>query len=178
MPCRHPKTVAAGAKPSRSSFRTEKSPAALSRSSRGSRPRGQTPGCSARSLIKMVPSERAPRGRPPKGHVWKDGNFVHMESQRVFAREDHEAALKDIWRQRRKDKYAANLNGRRDQHVARLADKRRMKGARPRRKKLPNTVLRPDARDIEGSSDKTTDNNDNREPSFDRRVDPVALCNL
>ena len=127
---------------------------------------------------KMVPCERAPRGRPPKGHVWKDGNFVHMESQRVFAREDHEAALKDIWRQRRKDKYAANLNGRRDQHVARLADKRRMKGARPRRKKLPNTVLRPDARDVEGSSDKTTDNNDNREPLFDRRVDPVALCNL
>ena len=105
----------------------------------------------------MEPCKGAPRGRPPKGHIWKDGNFVHAESLRVFAREDHEAALKDIWRQGRKDKYAANLNGRRDQNIAKLAEKRRMRGAKPRRKQLPNTVLRPDVRHIEGSSDKFTD---------------------
>ena len=107
---------------------------------------------------KMVPCERAPRGRPPKGHVWKDGTFVHAESLRVFASDEHEAALKDIWRRARKDKYAANLDGCRDRIIAKLAEKRRMKGAKPRRKKLPNSVLRPNARDIKGSSDKSIDN--------------------
>ena len=105
----------------------------------------------------MAPCEPAPRGRPPKGHFWKDGTFVEAESLRVYAREEHEALLKETWRQARKLKYAANLDGRRDQHIARLAEKRRMKGAKQRSNQLPNSVLRSEPRDIKQTADKFTE---------------------
>ena len=105
----------------------------------------------------MAPCEPAPRGRPPKGHFWKDGTFVEAESLRVFVREEHEASRKDFWRHAQREKYAANLDGRRDRNLARLAEKRRQKGAKPRRKRLPNIVLRSEACNAKGSPDKTTE---------------------
>ena len=86
--------------------------------------------------------------------MWKDGAFVHAESLSVYAREEHEALLKDNWRSARLKKYAENLDGRRDKLRARLAEKRRLGGAKPRRKKLPNSVLRSDATNQKASSDK------------------------
>ena len=76
----------------------------------------------------MAPGEPPPRGRTPKGHVWKDGAFVHAESLSAYAREEHEALLKDNWRSARLKKYAENLDGRRDKLRARLAEKRRLGG--------------------------------------------------
>ena len=105
----------------------------------------------------MALCEPAPRGRPPKGHFWKDGTFVEAESLRVYAREEHEALLKETWRQAKREKYAANLDGRRDRNLARLAEKRRQKGAKPRRKRLPNTVLCSEACNVKGSPDKLTE---------------------
>ena len=105
----------------------------------------------------MAPCEPAPRGRPPQGHVWIDGTFVEAESLRVYAREEHEALLKETWRHAKREKYAANLDGRRDQNIARLAEKRRMKGAKPRSNKLPNSVLRSEPWDIKQSADKFTE---------------------
>ena len=87
--------------------------------------------------------------------MWKDGAFVHAESLSAYAREEHEALLKDNWRSARLKKYAENLDGRRDTLRARLAEKRRLRGAKPRRKKLPNSVLRSDAPSQKASSDKS-----------------------
>ena len=105
----------------------------------------------------MALCEPAPRGRPPKGHFWKDGTFVQAESLRAYAREEHEARLRELWRQARQDKYAANIDGCRDKHLARLAERRRLKGAKPRTKKLANSVLRSETHEIKQSSDKFTE---------------------
>ncbi len=99
--------------------------------------------------------DKPPRGRPPKGYAWRDGGFVQVETLLAFVQEEHDALLREIWRRARIEKYAANLDGRRDRNKAKLAAKRRLRGAKPRRHRLPNSALvRSEGREAKGSTDK------------------------
>ncbi len=89
----------------------------------------------------MTAWQSPPRGRPPKGYIWSGACYVHRDSLEPFERVGHEAAPKEIWRQARIARYAADKRGIRTKHRDALARSRRSKGAQPRRKKLENATL-------------------------------------
>ena len=93
--------------------------------------------------MELGSSEPAPRGRPPLGYVWLEGRCVHPESLAPFSRAEHTAMLAEIWRQSRLRRYRQDENGIRTIHREALARSRRLRGAKPRRMKLSNSLLPP-----------------------------------
>ena len=51
--------------------------------------------------------------------------------------------LREIWRQARLLRYGKDVRGLRTKHRETLAERRRLKGAKPRRQKLGNSSLSP-----------------------------------
>ena len=103
-------------------------------------------------------SQPPPRGRPPLGYVWSGDRYVHPESRAPFSREEHLAAQEEMWRQRRLLRYSADENGVRTRHREALSRNRRQRGAKPRRKKLPNSLLaamRSPAEKLKGDTHKS-----------------------
>ena len=83
-----------------------------------------------------------PRGRPPKGYIWKGGRFVHEITQEPFDDRRHREERQRAWYDTQKQKYWANEGGRRDRKRMYLTIKRRLRGAPPQPIKPPNTLLR------------------------------------
>ena len=84
-----------------------------------------------------------PRGRPPFGHRWVEGVYVHEELGVPYAacRDEHEEALREIRKRVRREHYAHNVSGVRDKQRAYLCKRRRERGAAPRKTREPNCTL-------------------------------------
>ncbi len=106
----------------------------------------------------MEPVRPAPKGRPPKGHVWEGFGYVHRESLKPYSREEHAAILAELWRQARLLRYSRDERGFRTKRRTALERARRAKGAKPRRKRLANSTLtdaRSDPEELKGDTDKS-----------------------
>ena len=112
------------------------------------KPRGRRPSWIAGRFVNantLEPVEKkmpGPRGRPPKGYIWKGGRFVHEITQEPFDDRRHREERQRAWYDTQKQKYWANEGGRRDRKRMYLTIKRRLRGAPPRPIKPPNTLLR------------------------------------
>ena len=105
----------------------------------------------------------APKGRPPKGYIWSGDDYVHHETLVPFSRPEHEALMKEVWRQMRLHRYSVDAQGFRTKSVKDQAKSRLAAGAKPRRRKLQNTTLpRSQPEEVNRCSDKSFNDNDIR----------------
>ncbi len=129
-------------------------------------PRGQQAYARNRPKNKMAPlrvsGEAAapqtprPKGRPPTGYVWGGDGYVHHDTLLPFSREEHEALMKEVWREMRLQRYRVDARGYRTKRVQDQAKSRLAAGAKPRRRKLQNTLLpRSQPEDVNRCSDKS-----------------------
>ena len=83
----------------------------------------------------------APRGRPPRGYVWSGHGYIHRDSLAPFSHTEHEASMKEAWRELRLLRHREDVRGFRTKRVEDQAKSRLAAGAKPRSKKLKNAIL-------------------------------------
>ena len=102
-------------------------------------------------------SRPAPKGRPPKGYIWCGDGYVHRDSLVPFSRAEHEALMKEAWRQMRLHRYSVDARGFRTKRVQEQANARLAAGAKPRRRRLQNGALpRSPVQEVNRCSDKSS----------------------
>ena len=110
----------------------------------------------------QVPDEAAapqaprPKGRPPTGYIWGGDRYVHRDTLLPFSREEHEALMKEVWREMQLQRYSEDARGCRTKRVHDQAMSRLAAGAKPRRRKLQNaTLARSQPEEVNRCSDKS-----------------------
>ena len=112
------------------------------------------------ALQDSIPCEAAaaqsprPKGRPPRKYVWRDGRYVHAETQAPYRRDEHEAMMLELWHEMRLKRYKEDVRGFRTKRIETQAQARIAKGVKPRRKKLKNATL------VRSSTDEVNDGTD------------------
>ena len=113
------------------------------------------------ALQDSIPCEAAaaqsprPKGRPPRKYVWRDGRYVHAETQAPYRRDEHEAMMLELWHEMHLKRYKEDVRGFRTKRIETQAKARIAKGAKPRRKKLKNaTLVRSSTDEVKGGTDK------------------------
>ena len=103
-----------------------------------------------------APQTPRPKGRPPTGYVWRDGRYVHEDSQTPYRRDEHEAMMLELWNQMRLQRYKEDARGFRTKRIETQAQAGIAKGVKPRRKKLKNaTILRSPGQKVNSGTDKS-----------------------
>ena len=103
-----------------------------------------------------APQTPRPKGRPPTNYVWGGDRYVHRDTLLPFSREEHEALMKEVWREMRLQRYRVDARGYPTKRVHEPHETRLAAGAKPRRRKLQNTLLpRSQPEEVNRCSDKS-----------------------